>query len=553
MKADPSPTAPAASQLHFGAKLLRPHQWVMAGATALLLVETAATLSLPLLAGRLTDIFVADSAMTELLLPALALVALLMIQLGGRVASRLVLARIGDHILLELRRRTFAHLQRLPMQQHTSRPRGDRLSLLTTDAHALAAFLASTMPGLAPTLVTLIGALAIMAWIQPLLAALIILVVPPAAFLLRYWMAAIRRRSRAWYDAQAATVSVAEQAIDLLPMIKAEGQERRHDQTYESHARSALDHARDLRLSLVPLQPVVQFVAVTGIIALVLLAVSPWLGASPEPGQLVALALYGVLIARPLSSLANAVARWNGAVGALDRIMETLSLPPESSTGTRHLPNRLARGIAFERVQFGYDPDRPVLKDFCLEIGAGECLALTGANGSGKTTLLWLLLRFYSPQQGSISINGIDIEEYDLHALRRGIALVPQQVWLSDGTLADNIRLGWPQAPDDRVRKSAYMAGLDSLIQGLPDGLNTRLGPRGATLSGGQQQRLALARALIRPTPILALDEATSMFDEIGERQLLERVEPTLRDRTVILITHRPGLLELADRVVNME
>jgi len=364
-------------------------------------------------------------------------------------------------------------------------------------------------------------------------------------------MRAIHRLARAWFDTQSQTVSVAEQAIELLPVIKAEAREHEQLDLYRASAVEALGRARALRRVLTPLQPIIQLAALTGIIALLLFAAGPWSPQPAAPEELVTLLLYGVLVARPLSNLASLAGRASSTHGALSRILETLAEAPETRGGSQRPPERLKQGIRFENVTFGYDPDRPILENFDLTIGAGERIALTGPNGAGKTTLIWLLMRFYRPDAGRITLDGTDLAEFDLQALRRSIALVPQKVWLFQGTIADNIRLGAPDADMDRVRQAALLAGAADFIEEMDAGYGSELGPRGARISGGQQQRLALARALLRPTPILVLDEPTAMFDEEGEKSLVERIQPAVQDRTVIMITHRPALLQLADRRID--
>ena len=543
----PDPNHP----LRFCIALVHPWRWLLTGLAVVLLIETAAALTLPILGGRFAGVLLDDGDVARLPWLGAVVVAVLLVQLGMRIVGRLGMARIGDEILLELRQRTFAHLQHLPIRYHDHAHRGDTLSLLTTDAQTLSAFLSNALPGLVPTLLTLIGALGALAWMRPGLAALIVLFVAPAVIGLKLWMRVINRRARAWFDAQSQTVSVAEQGIELLPIIKAEAREAHQLGLYRESAGEALTKARRMRSILAPLQPVIQMAALTGIVALLLVVAGPWSAQPAAPEELITLLLYGVLVARPLSNLADLGGRASSTRGALSRILETLSVEPESQTGTRKPPRRLARGIAFEHVTFGYEANRPVLDNFNLTIRAGERVALTGPNGAGKTTLIWLLLRFHQPEAGRITLDGTDLAEFDLHALRRSIALVPQRVWLFQGSIADNIRLGEPDADMDRVRAAARLAGAADFIEGMEEGYAAELGPRGARISGGQQQRLALARALLRPSPILVLDEPTAMFDEQGEKSLVERIEPALEDRTLIMVTHRPALLKLAHRRID--
>lgn len=545
-----NPYRNATGALAFGRELVVPYRARLAGLTAVLLVETGASLSLPWLGGRLAQLLIDGTRDGLYALGGLTL-GVLLVQLGSRLVGRLGTARIGDELLLDLRRRTFAHLLKLPLAHHEQRKRGDQLSLLTTDAQTLAGFLSGALPGLLPMLLTLTGALAMLAWLRPWLGLVIVVAVGAGVVVMKFWMRSVRRRARAWFDAQSETVDVAEQAIELLPMIKAEASESRQEALYRERAGSALERALELRHAYAPMQPVVQLAATAGILGLLLLAAGPVSAQPAAPSELVTLLLYGVIVARPLAGLADMAGRWNSARGALARITETLDRTPEPAGGTLHPPRRLTRGIRFEQVTFGYG-ERAVLRDFELEIRPGERLAITGPNGSGKSTLIWLLMRFYAPQAGRIVLDGHSLADYALGALRRSVALVPQRVWLFHGSVADNIRLGWPDAPMARVREAARLAGAEDFVLEMESGYDTLLGPRGSRISGGQQQRLALARALLRDTPVVVLDEATSMFDDAGEEALRRRLETALDDRTLLMITHRPRLLELADRVIEL-
>jgi ABC-type multidrug transport system fused ATPase/permease subunit len=229
-----------------------------------------------------------------------------------------------------------------------------------------------------------------------------------------------------------------------------------------------------------------------------------------------------------------------------------LLTPPEADVGQRMLP-AVTSGIAFERVEFAYPGREPLLSAFDLEIRAGETVAITGPNGAGKSTLVHLLLRLLEPDAGVVRIDGIDLRDYRLDSLRGGIGLVSQQVLLFNASVADNIAYGRPGASRVDIERAARAARAHDFVVALPQGYDTVVGDQGVRISGGQRQRIALARALLKDPPILVLDEATAMFDPEGETEFIAACRDTLRERTVILITHRPATLALADRILRME
>ncbi len=263
--------------------------------------------------------------------------------------------------------------------------------------------------------------------------------------------------------------------------------------------------------------------------------------------------LYAGLLTRPVSGLADVYGQVQMARGAMTRLLHALDQKPEAAphAGTTLPPVKGA--IAFENVSFGYPDRAPALRGVDLTIAAGETVAIVGANGAGKSTLAHLLMRLHLPTAGRVTIDGIDIAAVSLPSLRRQIGIVPQHVLLFNATVGENIAYGRPEPTQADVEAAARAARAHDFIVALPAGYDTVIGDRGVRLSGGQQQRVALARALLKNPPILILDEATAMFDPEGEREFLEECRDVFRQRTVLLITHRPASLAVADRIVRME
>jgi len=259
--------------------------------------------------------------------------------------------------------------------------------------------------------------------------------------------------------------------------------------------------------------------------------------------------LYGPV--RSLTGLASTFAK---GAASRERIEEVLSGPP----GVHERPHArpllaVESGIVFRHVHFAYRPDTPVLRGIDLVVPAGRTTCVMGRNGAGKSTLLYLLLRFYDPDDGAIQIDGIDLRDLQLRSLRERLAVVPQEPWIIDGSIGDNIARGKAGATPDEVRAAGRLALVDEFAEALPDGYDTVVGEGGALLSGGQRQRLAIARALVRTAPILLLDEPTSGLDAESEAGVLAAVRRAAEGRTVIIVTHRQDLASAADQVAVLE
>ena len=274
------------------------------------------------------------------------------------------------------------------------------------------------------------------------------------------------------------------------------------------------------------------------------------------PSDIFAFLLYAALLTRPIGGLANIYGSYQMASGTLARLETVLEVKPEPGYASGSGVDRLKGSIEFRSVSFSYPERPPVLENVNLSVNPGETVALTGANGAGKSTLVRLLMRFYTPTSGSILIDGQDIASIQLQQLRRQFGYVPQRALLFNGTIAENIAIGASLDVSENTRaaieRAARLAQADDFIRELPHGLDTEIGDHGVKLSGGQRQRIALARALFRDPPIFILDEATSMYDLESEAAFVEDCIAALGDRTVLIITHRPASLALADRIMEL-
>jgi ATP-binding cassette subfamily B protein len=525
------------------------HRALLAAGSALLLMESVAMLSLPWLGGQAAG-RLADGLPTHGLLAALLGVAALQALL--RAATTLLLGMVAADVLADLRRTVHDHLQSLPLSYHQSRRRGELMALLTHELSQLASFVSGTLVAALPALVTAAGAVILMLRIDTRLALLAAALVPVFYGVMKLAGRRLRRMAVQMQQADAATTAAGDENLALLPATKAFAREPQRNALYAQRVEAVrrLGHAGARAHAM--FEPALQFIATAGaVLFLWFLARQVGQGRMPA-SEWVAFVLYGALLTRPVSALAALYGQAAMARGTLAHLEEVMATKPEPS-GERRLTEEQARGdIAFEGVVFGYPGRTPVLRGFDLRIAAGETVALTGPNGAGKTTLVHLLVRLHEPQAGQVLIGGQDLRQLDLASLRSHIALVPQHVQLFHASVRENIAFGRPAASPQEVEAAARLAQADGFIRALPQGYDTPIGDEGVRLSGGQRQRLALARALLKDAPVLVLDEPTAMFDPPAEQAFVEALKALPGRRTVILITHRPASLALADRVVSL-
>jgi len=546
-----APAVPAPDQMRMILALARPHARALALVAALTLASSATTLTIPWLAAGLAGKLIAAGPVgTARLVGLLA---------GAFVVSAILASAVqiisGDtaaRILADLRARLYDHLQSLPLGWHVSHRQGDVLALMTGEIGHLGTFLTATLVGVPPLLLTAAGAAVLMLRIDASLALLVPLLVPVYVVLLKLVGRRLRDLAAREQDADAQVLALAEDNLGAIAAIKSFAREDAESARYRRRVESACRFAVRLGRIQSVVEPVSTLVASLGALGL-LVAVGSHLHQGRLSGQeLFAFLFYAALLTRPISALAETWGQVQVTRGTLSRMASVLAAAPEPGYAMPVALPPVRGDIRFEQVDFAYPGRSCVLRGFDLAVGAGEKVAILGDNGVGKSTLIALLLRLYECQAGRITVDGHDISRVRVQDLRESIALVPQRPQLISGTVRENIAFGRRGATLAEIEDAARRADAWDFVTALPRGLDTEIGDRGVRLSGGQGQRIALARALLKNAPIVVLDEATSMYDPRGEERFVETCARILEGRTVLIITHRPASVALADRVVRI-
>lgn len=529
-------------------RIAQPPPALLFGVSLLLLIETAATLAIPWVGGRFAEQVLVTSEASGYRSLLLIWLVLLMAQNALRFVSGYLLGSTGAAATSRLRCRIYDHLQALPLSYHQESDPGNTLSLFSRDTGILGQFFTTTLPNLAPQLLTLLGAWLLMARLDLPLALMIGVTVPAITLGLKLFLRRIRPIANQLAEAHGTHMAIVEENLRLLNLLKAFGREEQESQKVKEQNTGILSLEQRHLLATGLISPVVQTIGGALLIVMLWFSAERLLHGELSAGQVVSLLLYGLLLFRPASQLASAAGSFQSTLGASNRLQQLLSSPIEPFDEGREAAPAHPGNLRFENITFAYPGQARLLANFNLSITAGEILAITGKNGTGKSTLLHLLMRFMEPSEGRIFMDGTNIRELKLNTLRSLIGLVPQHATLINGTIRDNIAFGVPNATQADIEQAAEHAQLRTLITSLPKGLDTIVGTNGVLLSGGQRQRIALARALLRACPILLLDEATSMFDPHGEKAFLESCQELFEDRTVIIITHREASLAIATR-----
>lgn len=527
------------------------------GAGISLVAAAVTTLTLPMAVRRMIDhgFSNSDSGFINTYFSMLMILAIIL-ALASACRYYFVIT-LGERIVADLRRDVFDHITRLSPSFFDVNQSGEIVSRLTADTTQIKSAVGATASVALRNIILCLGAIGMMVYTSPKLSSLVIAAIPVIVFPLVGFGRSVRRRSREAQDTLAAASAYAGEAISAARTVQAFNGEAAAQARYGSSVESAYEAAR----SAIKARSILTAFAITMIFGSVVAVL--WFGAQDvlsgalSAGTLGQFLLYSVFAAGSLGALSEVWGELSQAAGAAERLSELLAEQPEITAPANPLamPEPAQGAVTFDDVHFAY-PSRPnykSVKGLSFAITPGETVAIVGPSGAGKSTVFSLLLRFYDPVKGAISVDGADIRGVDPEALRRRIAIVPQDVTIFAASIHDNIAFGMPSASRDMVKSAAIAAQADEFIARLDQGYDTQVGERGITLSGGQRQRIAIARAILKDAPVLLLDEATSALDAESETLVQKALDGLMRERTTLVIAHRLATVLKADRILVMD
>ena len=446
----------------------------------------------------------------------------------------------GQHLVLRFRARMFAHLQRLSLGYHHREGTADSIYRLQFDAPSIQSV---AIEGLIPFATAIIKVLVLLVavWKLDWVIALIALAGGPVLFgLTELFRKRLRRRWRAVRERESAAMEVVQESLGAVRVVKAFGQEARESHRYRGEAEGGVHAAIKAVIAHGTFDVLAGLVVGLGGAAILYIGARHVMDGQLTVGQLLLVLAYLSQLFQPLREVGTRIASMQGSLASAERVFHVLDEQREAPERPGARPLERATGaFHFRDLTFGYDPDEPIIRDVDIEIPAGAKVGIAGKTGSGKSTLLSLLPRFYDPQQGAVTLDGVDLRDLQLADLRRQYGIVLQEAVLFSTSIRENIAYGRPDATEAEIIQAAKDAAAHEFIMALPEGYDTNAGDRGMRLSGGERQRVSLARAFLRDAPILILDEPTSALDSETETLVIQALERLMAGRTTFMIAHR--------------
>ena len=455
---------------------------------------------------------------------------------------------VSQWVTHDLRRTLYNHIQRLSLAEYDKTQTGDLISRVTSDINAVQDFINSALLGIIVNVLTLVGMAGVMLYINWRFT-LIALSIAPALFAVVYYLTRrIKKASREVRKKESELVSIVQEVLTSVRVVKAFAREDFEVTRFESQSLENVETALEARSIKAKLSPIVDVMVAAGTCLVLAYGARLALSGQISAGVLIVFLLYLGKMYKPMRDLSKSTDTVSKAIVGYERIEEVLEIEARvrDLPGARKAP-RFKGKIEFDHVNFAYDDKIPVLKDMSFEIETGQVAAIVGPSGVGKTTIISLIPRLYDPQSGTIKIDGVDIRRYKLKSLREQISFVLQETLLFHTSVWENIAYGKPDASPDQIIRAAKEANAHEFIVQLSEGYGTMVGERGVTLSGGQRQRIAIARAIVRNTPILVLDEPTTGLDSSSEQAVIEALERLMKGKTCIVVAHHLSTIRHAD------
>jgi ATP-binding cassette subfamily B protein len=529
----------------------------IAGALFALIVASGATLVVPIAVRRMIDFGFSEQQSGLIHAYFVALIGVVAVLAMASGLRYYFVMTLGERVVADLRADLFAHLTRLDASFFDGEKIGEIVSRLSADTTQLKSAFGSSASIALRNFFMFFGAVTMMVVTSPKLSAYVLVAIPIIILPLYAAGRAVRERSRAAQDTLADATAFATESLTAVRVMQAFLAENASVARFRAAAMGAYEAARSTAFSRAIVTTAAIFLSFASVVMVLWLGAQDVLAGRMTGGTLSQFLLFAVLAAGALGELSQVWSEVSAAAGAAGRIAELLKARPLIAAPVHPLllPKPARGEVVFDHVAFAY-PGRPsdgVLKDLSLRVAPGEVVAIVGPSGAGKSTIFQLLLRFYDPGAGVVSLDGVDIAKADPADLRARIALVPQEAVIFGASIADNIAYGAPGASRDDIRAAAARAAADVFISALPQGYDTLIGERGVTLSGGERQRLAIARAILKDAPVLLLDEATSALDAENETLVQRALDALMAGRTTLVIAHRLATIVNADRILVME
>lgn len=522
-----------------------------------LILASVATLAVPLAVRRMIDFGFAPESATHINQYFAALFFLAALLAFASSLRFYLVMTLGERVVADIRSAVFGHVIGLSASFYDKERVGEIVSRLTADTTQLKSAAGASASIALRNFFLFIGAAIMMVVSSPWLSGLVLAAIPFIVIPLVAFGRLVSRRSRAAQDTLADASAFATEAIGASRALQAFTGEPGAKKRFDVDVEKSFVAARSSTKARAWLTAAIIFLVFASVVAVLWSGAQDVMAGRITAGALSQFVLYAVLAASALGELSQVWNEVNAAAGAAGRIAELLAVEPEirAPKNPVALPEPGQGAVKFEHVSFSYPTraDSLVLDNISLAVKPGERLAVVGPSGAGKSTLFHLLLRYYDPVSGAVSLDGVNLKDADPAAIRRRIALVPQDAVIFALSVRENIRLGKPEASDAEVEKAGGLALVDEFVRGMPKGYDSEIGERGVTLSGGQRQRIAIARAILRDAPLLLLDEATSALDAESERLVQQALERSMQGRTSLVIAHRLATVLGANRILVME